>query len=97
MLLKASLTIFKKAPAPVGECPDIGIGVSMEELRVSQKVGVHGSEVVDLPVVVLEIAVGGRGHRASHVASNKEHVVGRIEHPNFWAIEHLEASHNGTQ
>lgn len=58
MLLKASPTIFKEAPAPVGECPDIGISVGMEELRVSQKVGVHGSEVVDFPVVVLEIAIG---------------------------------------
>jgi hypothetical protein len=52
------LTIFKETPAPISEGPDIRIGIGMEELRVSQKVGVHGSEVMDLPVVVLEIAVG---------------------------------------
>lgn len=58
MFIYPLLAILKETPAPISECPDIRIGIGMEELRVSQKVGVHGSEVVDLPVVILEITVG---------------------------------------
>ena len=68
------LTGFKEAPPPVGESPDVRVGIRVQELWKPQKVGVHGSKVKDFPVIVLEVTIGCRGHRTGHVASDEEHV-----------------------
>lgn len=87
-----SLTRFKEAPPPIGERVDVRVGIRVQELWEPQKVGVHGSQIKDLPVIILEITVRRRGHGTSHVTGDKEHIGRRVEDANFGAREHLWAS-----
>lgn len=83
------ITILKKAPLPVGHGPDVRSGVGVEQVREAKEVGVEGSEMVDHPVIILEVAIRRRGHGTGHVARHEEQVCWGVVHSHLWTIEHL--------